>query len=196
MSKEQTTKKKPSKKSPAAGKPAKLAAKHQKGTEVGAVAAQGAGTAKGNGKPAHAAQARSAAPDPRLPAVGTTIEKSDRHDAVRCKCTIEEGGIRYEKKVYTSLSGAAMAAAKDLGLKNKTQNGFIFWGLVKPPRPASDPILALERAWERYRDRVEALVKESITEENRSKVAASLGKHAQLIEKLGGSATLKGASAK
>ena len=126
------------------------------------------------------------APDPRLPALGTTIEKHDRHGAVRCKCTVEEGGIRYAGKVYTSLSGAAMAAAKDLDLKNKTQNGYIFWGLIKPPRPASDPLVALERAWERYRDRVETLVKEGVTEENRGKVAATLGKHAQLIEKLGG----------
>jgi hypothetical protein len=126
------------------------------------------------------------APDPRLPAVGTTIEKHDRHGAVRCKCTVEEGGVRYAGKVYTSLSGAAMAAAKDLDLKNKTQNGYIFWGLIKPPRPASDPLVALERAWERYRDRVERVVKEGVTEENRGKVAAALGKHAHLIENLGG----------
>jgi hypothetical protein len=136
------------------------------------------------------------APDSRLPAVGTTIEKRDRHGAVRCKCSVEEGGIRYAGKAYASLSGAAMAAAKDLGLKNKTQNGYIFWGLVKPPRPASDPIQGLERAWERYRDRAQALVKEGGTEENRSRVAASIGKHAQLIEKLGGSQALKGAPAR
>jgi hypothetical protein len=134
--------------------------------------------------------------DPRLPTVGTTIEKRDRHGAIRCKCTVEEGGIHYEGRVFTSLSGAAMAAAKDLGLKNKTQNGYIFWGLSKPPRPASDPIQALERAWERYRDRAQALVKEGGTEENRSRVAASIGKHAQLIEKLGGSQALKGAPAR
>jgi len=109
---------------------------------------------------------------------------------------VEEGGIRYARKVYAPLSGMAMAAAKDLGLKNKTQNGYIFWGLITPPRPASDPIVGLERAWERYRERAEALVREGVTEENRSRVAASLGKHAQLIEKLGGSSTLKGASAK
>jgi hypothetical protein len=54
----------------------------------------------------------------------------------------------------------------------------------------------LPRAWQRYREHVEALVKEGVTEENRSRVAASLGKHVQLIEKLGGSSTLKGASAK
>lgn len=68
--------------------------------------------------------------------------------------------------------------------------------MIKSPRPASDRILALERAWDRYRDRVEALVKEGVTEKNPGKVAASLGKHAQLMEKLGGSLSLKGASAK
>ena len=61
-------------------------------------------------------------PDPRLPAAGTVLQKRDRHGAVRCECTIEEGGIRYAGKVYRSLSAAAMAAAKDLGLNNKTQN--------------------------------------------------------------------------
>jgi hypothetical protein len=145
---------------------------------------------------APAAAAKVLAPDPRLPAVGTTIEKRDRHGAVRCTCTVEEGGIRYAGKVYPSLSGAAMAAAKDLGLRNKTQNGYIYWGLIKPPRPASDPIQALERSWQRYWERVEALVKEGVTEENRSRVAASIGKHAQLVEKLGGRSTLKGVSAK
>jgi hypothetical protein len=85
---------------------------------------------------------------------------------------------------YSWLSGAAMAAAKDLGLKNQTQNGFIFWGQVKPPRPASDPVQALEREWERYRGRVEAIVVEGVSEEDRIRVAASIGKHAQIIEKL------------
>ena len=194
MSKKQSTEKKPSKRTEA--KPAKLIARPQKSPETGTVAPQGAEKAKEKGKPVRAAKDRSVAPDPRLPAVGTTIEKRDRRGAVRCSCTVEKGGIRYEGRVFTSLSGAAMAAAKDLGLRNKSQNGYIYWGLIKPSRPASDPIQALERAWERYRDRVEALVKEGVTEENRSKVAGAIGKHAQLIEKLGGSGTLKGASAK
>jgi hypothetical protein len=145
---------------------------------------------------AAAETAKALALDPRLPAVGSTIEKRDRHGAVRCKCTVEEGGIRYAGKAYTSLSGAAMAAAKDLGLKYRAANGYIFWGLIKAPRPASDPTEALERAWERYRERAEALVKNGVTEENRSRVAASIGKHAQLIEKLGGSQALKGAPAR
>ena len=61
-------------------------------------------------------------------------------------------------KVYRSLSSAALAAAKDLGLNNKTQNGFTFWGLSKPPRRPSDPLVALDRAWERYHGNVDALV--------------------------------------
>ena len=81
--------------------------------------------------------------DPRLPALGTMLQKRDRHGAVRCECTVEDGGIRYAGKVYRSLSAAAMAAAKDLGLTNKTQNGFTFWGLSKPPRRPSDPLVAL-----------------------------------------------------
>jgi len=123
-------------------------------------------------------------PDPRLPAPGTLLQKRDRHGAVRCECTVEAGGIRYAGKVYRSLSSAAMAAAKDLGLNNKTQNGFTFWGLSKPPRRSSDPLQALERAWERYHGNVTALVKEGVTDENRSKVVSTIRKHAQVIESL------------
>ncbi len=43
---------------------------------------------------------------------------------------------------------------------------------------------ALDRAWERYHGNVEALVKEGVTEENRSKVVAAIRKHAQVIENL------------
>ena len=123
-------------------------------------------------------------PDPRLPAPGTVLQKRDRHGAVRCECTVEEVGIRYAGRVYRSLSSAAMAAAKDLGLNNKTQNGFTFWGISKPPRRPSDPLAALDRAWERYHGNVAALVKEGVTDENRSKVVSTIRKHAQVIESL------------
>jgi len=124
-------------------------------------------------------------PDPRLPPAGTVLRKRDRHGAVRCECTVEEdGAIRYAGKTYRSLSSAAMAAAKDLGLGGKTQNGFTFWGLSKPPRRPSDPLANLERAWERYHGNVEALVKNGVTDENRSKVVATIRKHVQVIESL------------
>jgi len=135
-------------------------------------------------KIAMAAPAAPRTPDPRLPAPGTLLQKRDRHGAVRCECTVEADGIRYAGKIYKSLSAVAMAAAKDLGLTNKTQNGFVFWGLSKPPRKPGDPLVALERAWERYHGNVVALVKEGVTDENRSKVVATIRKHAQAIESL------------
>jgi hypothetical protein len=124
------------------------------------------------------------APDPRLPAPGTLLQKCDRHGAVRCECTVEADGIRYAGKIYKSLSAAAMAAAKELGLTNKTQNGFVFWGLSKPPRAARDPMVGLERAWERYRGQVLALLKGGVTDDNRIQVAATIAEHMQAIESL------------
>ncbi|MFN0064345.1 MAG: phage integrase N-terminal SAM-like domain-containing protein [Myxococcaceae bacterium] len=56
--------------------------------------------------------------------------------------------------------------------------------LSRPPRRPGDPVVVLERAWERYHSNVEALVKEGVTEENRSKVVAAIRKHAQVIENL------------
>ena len=64
--------------------------------------------------------------------VGTKLQKLDREGNVRCECTVEEGGYRYEKTVFRSLSAAAAAAAKDLGLAGKSFNGYVFWGLTKP----------------------------------------------------------------
>jgi hypothetical protein len=138
-------------------------------------------------KPASDASAAPAAPgtpDPRLPPVGTVLKKIDRHGTVRCECTVEEGGFRYAGEFYRSLSAAAMAAAKDLGLQNKTQNGWAFWSITKPTRRPSDPLGALERLWERYHGSAEALVKQSVAEEDRSKVAAAIRGHAQVLDNL------------
>ena len=38
------------------------------------------------------------------------------------------------------------AATKDLGLANKTQNGFTFWGITKPSRKTRDPLESLNRS--------------------------------------------------
>jgi hypothetical protein len=57
-------------------------------------------------KAAPATPAAPHTPDPRLPAPGTLLQKRDRHGAVRCECTVEDGGIRYAGKVYRSLSAA------------------------------------------------------------------------------------------
>jgi len=129
------------------------------------------------------AQPAPAALDPRLPAPGTVLKKLDRHEAVRCECTIEAEGIRYAGTLYRSISAAAMAAAKDLGLANKTQNGFTFWGITKPNRPPADPLQALERVWERYQGQVETIAK-GATDESRDLIATAIGKHAKAIESL------------
>lgn len=72
---------------------------------------------------------------------------------MRCECTVEADGVRYNGASYRSLSSAAMAASKDLGLGGRAMNGFLFWGLIKQPVRETDPIAALEHAWERYRSR-------------------------------------------
>jgi hypothetical protein len=162
-------------------------AKPKKDVLPAAPAQEGTPAVAENAAPAKVATAAPASPhtpDPRLPKPGTLLQKRDRHGAVRCECTVEADGIRYAGKVYRSLSAAAMAAAKDLGLTNRTQNGFVFWGLSKPPRKAGDPLVALERAWERYHGNVTALVKEGVTDENRAKVLTTITKHAQTIESL------------
>ena len=123
--------------------------------------------------------------DPRLPEPGTLLQKLDRHGTVRCECTVEQRGIRYAGTAYRSLSAAAMAAAKDLRLSNKTQNGFTFWGLSKPSRALADPLEMLNRVWQRYQGGAEAAVKSS-TDDNRSALAGTIGEHARMIESLRG----------
>jgi hypothetical protein len=118
--------------------------------------------------------------DPRLPPAGTVLQKRDRHGKVRCECTVAEDGIHYAGKVLRSLSGAAMAAAKDLGLTNKTQNGWVFWGVTKPPRAAADPLATLDRAWERYHERATSVIG-GVTDENREQVRETIDKHADAI---------------
>jgi hypothetical protein len=173
---------------PARGEAKKAAdAKAKKDAQPATPAQQTKPTAAENAtpsKPAAAAPSAPHMPDPRLPAPGTLLQKRDRHGAVRCECTVEADGVRYAGKVYKSLSAAAMAAAKDLGLTNKTQNGFVFWGLSKPPRKPGDPLVALERAWERYEGQVLALLKGGVTDDNRVQVAATIAEHMQAIEGL------------
>jgi hypothetical protein len=132
---------------------------------------------------APAAPPRERTRDPRLPPPGTVIEKRDHSGNVRCKCTVGDDGIRYEGKVYKSLSAAAMAAAKDLGIGGRTQNGYTFWGLSKPQRPAGDPLEALGRAWDRYRERATSAVG-AATDENRKQIRDAIDKHADAIDGL------------
>ena len=113
------------------------------------------------------------------------LQKKDRHGAIRCECTIEENGIRYAGAVYRSLSAAAMVAAKDLGLANKTQNGWNFWGLTKPARHAGDPLGALDRAWERYRARADSAVASAKSDDDvRVRVKAAIARQAGALAEI------------
>lgn len=119
----------------------------------------------------------------RLPAVGTVIAKRDRYGAIRCQCTIVEDGVRYKGRVFRSLSGAAMAAATDLGLKNKTQNGFTFWGLTKPTRTLDDPQAAVKKASDRFQ-KLAAMALKGAGDANRPRVRAALEAHGNAVESL------------
>jgi hypothetical protein len=149
--------------------------------------------------PAPSAEAAATAPprepapqrgrDPRTPPVGTVLQKRDRHGAVRCECTVEADGIRYADKLYGSLSGAAMAAARNLGLTNKTFNGWVFWGVTKVARPAGDPVEALTRAWDRYRERAAALAKTTTDAAARAKIAEAIEGHVATLTSLAADVT-------
>jgi len=143
---------------------------------------------KARGAAAHAApsaedESQAAAPESRLPPVGTVIKKLDRHGRIRCQCTVVEDGIKYKGQLFGSLSGAAMAAAKDLDLKNKTQNGFTFWGLTKPTRKIEDPVGALGKSFGRHHN-LATLVTSRVTDENRGAIRGALQEQRQAIDEL------------
>ena len=138
-------------------------------------------------QPKAAAKPTKAAPrarDPRLPAPGTVLQKKDRQGVVRCECTVEQDGIRYQGTVYRSLSAAAMAASKDMGLGGRAQNGFLFWGLIKQPTHEKDPVAALERAWARYESRAKGIMAAGLSDESKAKVLTTVRKHAAALEGL------------
>lgn len=82
----------------------------------------------------------------------TPLKKLDRSGAVRCECKVTETGFLYKGQEFRSLSAAAMAAAKDLNISG-AQNGYLSWSLIKQQPRVSDPVEALEAAWERFHQR-------------------------------------------
>jgi hypothetical protein len=95
-----------------------------------------------------------------MPAVGTVIQKRDRKGQLRCECTVVDGGVSYKGTTYKSLSAAALASSRDLGLQTKTVDGWAWWGLKSRVAGASkkNVVESLERAFEKYRARVEDAV--------------------------------------
>jgi hypothetical protein len=93
---------------------------------------------------------------------------------------VTDTGFLYKSETYRSLSAAAMAAAKDLGVAG-AQNGFIFWSLVKPAPRVTDPIEALQAAWERYHARVKAIAGAEMEGPVRMKVSNALDRQGREI---------------
>jgi hypothetical protein len=122
--------------------------------------------------------------DQRLPPVGTVIRKLDRHGALRCEVKVVEGGFEYKGELFKSLSGAACAAAKDLGIHGQV-NGFVFWGIVKEPR-AKNPVQAIEKVWERYSARVKAIAGAGLDAGTKKQVAELLEDHRTKIAEASG----------
>jgi hypothetical protein len=124
--------------------------------------------------------------DPRLPPVGTVLKKFDRrHDAVRCECKVVESGIEYKGEIFKSLSGAACAAAKDLGVNGQV-NGWLWWGLTKPDARAKNPVQAIEKVWERYNARVKAIAGAGLDAGTKKQVAELLEDHRTKIAEASG----------
>jgi hypothetical protein len=171
------TKAQPKKGAAGNGKPATKKAPPEK---QAAAPAPAAGAEPKAAKATKAPRAR----DPRLPAPGTVLQKKDRQGTVRCECTVEAEGIRYQGTLYRSLSAAAMAASKDMGLGGRAQNGFLFWGIIRQPARDKDPVAALERAWERYEARAKAILAAGLSDESKAKVLSTVRKHAAALEGL------------
>jgi hypothetical protein len=124
--------------------------------------------------------------DPRLPPVGTVLKKFDRrHDAVRCECKVVEGGFEYKGEFFKSLSGAACAAAKDLGVNGQV-NGWLWWGLIKQDAREKNPIQAIEKFWERYSARVKAIAGAGLDAGTKKQVAELLEEHRTKIAEASG----------
>lgn len=119
--------------------------------------------------------------DPRMPPPGTVLRRTDRQGNVKCECRIEEDGVHYAGKVYRSLSTAAIAAAQDMGLKSKTQNGFLFWQLAKPGRRPTDPLEGIKSAFARYEDRLNKFEHSGADKDTLAKVRMELERHAHIV---------------
>lgn len=124
----------------------------------------------------------------RMPLVGTVLVKKDRAGQQRCACEVTAEGIRYQGQVYRSLSAAALAAARDLGLTSKTVDGFAWWGLKRTPRGVAngrDPLKQFDRAWATFRERVNRLLGDDVPEEERGRVLEALRDRARELASLG-----------
>lgn len=74
-------------------------------------------------------------PPPRrrgvLPPAGSTLTHSDRTGRT-ATATVTDRGIEFRGQIYTSMSSAAVAAAKSLGSTTTALNGNVYWTVTPP----------------------------------------------------------------
>ncbi len=153
-------------------------ATHAPDDEPSTAASSPANDAPASDPGASAAQPDATAPAKRdLPPVGTMIQKRDRKGELRCECKVVDGGIEYRGTIYKSLSSAALAASKDLGLGASTLDGWAWWGLkTRPAAPGAskkDVVASLARAFAKYREKADAIVK-AATGDDTTKVLSAI----------------------
>jgi hypothetical protein len=94
--------------------------------------------------------------DPRLPEPGTTLTRHIRSRRQPLELEVGTDSFRFLGHDYRTISGATKAACEMNGMK--PQNGYLFWGLVKPERrpgvarkiDAVKAVDLLDRVWKRY----------------------------------------------
>lgn len=62
---------------------------------------------------------------------GTKLEHKRRGEVLATCTYVGERDFRFRNTKYTSISAAANAAAEALGMKSRTLNGWLFWGVEK-----------------------------------------------------------------
>lgn len=119
--------------------------------------------------------------DGRLPPIGTKLLKHDRLGRVRCECEVTAQGFVYRSTTYRSLSAAAAAAAKDLGISTAV-NGYVFFSLAKPSRTAKDPVEDLAALGEKYAARASLLLKGASSSDSGAGIRRTIEAHAKAVD--------------
>lgn len=95
--------------------------------------------------------------DPRMPPVGTILTKHTRSGQVAL-AGVGVNGIYYGEEKFNSISSAARAVAKSLGLYSEAIDGYIFFGLTKRPAKEANPQAKLNKAFAKLEVAVAATV--------------------------------------
>ena len=116
--------------------------------------------------------------DPRVAAlVGQSLSHTDRNGTTHTVAVLDDG-FEYNGQRFKSLSAAAKAATG-----GKSVNGLLFFGVVKSAARAAtkkNPVEVLDRAFARYRDRADAILK-GASAEDRGKVEQAIRDQANAL---------------